>query len=176
MPNIIEIQEELETLDLPELPSLSKTLIEQKVDEATEEELGDLTDEEFAALASEAARVQDAIDALTERKEELKVTARRLPYGKNERKGVSLGSVSIGRNPQFDREKFEAAHPYDHYEVEEYVAKNENGNSVIRKRMVFPNQELYKIEPNRPKIKELLPKEEVDTFYNEGTKKVTFNR
>lgn len=176
MSNVIEIQEELATLDLPELPSLSKTLIEKKVDEATEEELGDLTDEEFAALASEAARVQDAIDALTERKEELKATARRLPYGKNERKDVSLGSVSIGHNPQFDREAFEAAHPYYYYEVEKYVTQNENGNDVIRNRMVFPNQELYKIEPNRPAIKKLLPKEEVESFYKEGTKKVTFNR
>lgn len=171
----IEINDELSTLDLPDLPSLTQTVVERKVKEAPEDEQVDLTDEEFAELTAEAARVDAALEALNARKEELKVTARRLDYGTNKR-ASSLGSVRVDHNSQFDKEKFVEEKPYDEYNVEKYVMVNENGNDVVRQRMVFPNRELYKIEPDRTAIKKKLSEDEWKAFYYEGTKKVSFNR
>lgn len=169
----IEITEELEKLTLPEIPSLEATIVEDKVNSVPAGEEPNLTDEEFQELTKEAAVVDAAISALNERKEELKKVARRLPYGTNERQGTSA-KVQIGHNPVFEREEFEAAYPYDAYELEKVVEQDEDGNDVIRSRMKFPNRGLYKIEPNRPEIKRVLGKEESDKFYSEGTKKVTF--
>lgn len=170
----IDIEAELETLTLPEVPSLSATIIEEKINSTPEgEELPNLTDEEFQELTKEAAVVDAAIAALTERKEALKETARRLPYGTEERQGTSA-KVQIGHNPVFDREKFEGMHPFDYYELSKEVQTDENGEDKIITRLVYPNRGLYKIEPNRPEIKRVLGKEESDKFYSEGKKKVTF--
>jgi len=175
MTTTIEISEELATFDLPELPSLEATLVEQKVNEVPEGEPVTLTDEEFAEITAEAARIDGALEALTARKEELKAIARRLDYGKNERES-SLGSISIGHNKQFDKAEFAEAYPFDHYAIEDYVTTNENGNKVVRQRMVFPNRPYYKIEANGPLAKKFLSAEEYEKFYHEGTKKVAFNK
>lgn len=171
----IEIEAELEKLTLPEVPSLEATIVEEKINAVPEgEKLPDLTDDEYKELTKEAAVVDAAIAALTERKEELKETARRLPYGTNERQGTTA-KVQIGHNPVFEREDFEAAHPFDYYELSKEVQTDEEtGEDKIITRLVYPNRGLYKIEPNRPEIKRVLGKEESDKFYSEGKKKVTF--
>lgn len=168
----IEIEEELSTLTLPEIPSLSETVVEQKINAVPEDEEPNLTDDEFKELTKEASVVEAALAALTERKEELKRVARRLPYGTQERSGTSA-KVQIGHNPIFDRDAFEAAHPFDEYEISKEV-QTVDGEDKIINRLVYPNRGLYKIEPNRPEIKRVLGKEESDKFYNEGAKKVTF--
>lgn len=175
MSTTIDINEELATLDLPELPSLEATITEQKVNAIPEGEQVTLSDEEFADITAEAARIDAALEALTSRKEELKVIARRLDYGKNERE-TSLGSISIGHNKQFDKVAFAEEYPFDYYEVEDYVTTNEKGNKVMRQRMVFPNRPYYKVEANGPLAKKFLPQAEYEKFYVEGTKKVSFNR
>lgn len=171
----IDIQAELETLTLPEIPSLDATIIEEKINAVPEgEELPNLTDEEFQELTKEAAVVDAALAALVERKEELKRTARRLPYGTEQRQGTSA-KVLIGHNPIFQRDDFEQAYPFDAYELSKEVQTDEEtGEDKIITRLVYPNRGLYKIEPNRPEIKRVLGKEESDKFYAEGDKKVTF--
>lgn len=131
-----------------------------------------LTDEEAAALYEEVVEIDAAIETLTERKEAIKARYRKLDYG-TATVHPSGGKITVGANPQFDKERFVAAHPYDEEKAVDIVIEDSLGRKKVKPGVEYPNRKLYKVEPDRTAIKKHLSEEDAKSFYNEGTKKIT---
>ena len=136
-------------------------------------EVDPLTEEEQAALYEEVAKIDAAIEKLTERREAIKALYRRLDYGTQTVHAESGGAVLIGHNPIFNEARFTLAHPYDFSRVDKVVEQNKRGKDEVVEKVVYPNRVLYKITPDRPAIKRVLGEDAAKAFYDEGDKKVT---
>ena len=162
---------------LPNSPSMTATPAEEKVDAAlaaNPEAPVVLTAEEMEAMGQEAARINEALEALTERKEDLKRRLRALDYGTTTLSESAGVKVTIGKNPIFQELKFREEFPYDKKIVGKVVRENPaTGKDEIVEKVTYPNRELYKISVDRPQAKATLGAEAYAEFFEEGAKKVT---
>jgi len=169
------------TLDKFKLDSslLEPTAVEEKIIDLNdgnpkdEFEVVALSTEEQEALAVEVASIDAAVEALTERKEQIKAIVRKhFDYGTvtlHQEAGVK---VTVGHNPIFNEAKFTVAYPYDYSEVQKVVEVDKRGRDVVVEKLVFPNRRYYKITPDRNELK--LIENYKELFFDEGEKKVGF--
>lgn len=135
-------------------------------------EVEPLSDAEAKALYEEVAAINAAIETLTERKEAIKATYRRLDYGTTTVHPESKGAVTVGHNPIFNELTFLEKYPYDFSRVDKVVEKGYFGDKIVDK-VVYPNRVYYKTSADRTALKKLLSKEEYAELFDEGAKKIT---
>lgn len=168
------VEDTLSNFTLGTVPSLEPTEVEQRVAEAPEAEpVEPLSEEEAAKLYVEAAAIDEALARLTERKEAIKETYRRLDYGTQVVHAESGGKVTIGHTPVFNEARFLVAFPYDQMVEKDEVEVAQDGSKSIVTHETYPNRDLYKITPDRPAAKRILGADVYAEYMDEGTKKVT---
>lgn len=143
-----------------------------EVDGDSEPFLPVLSEEYQRELYEEAASINAALEALTERKEAIKTIFRALPYGTTTVHPEAGGKVAIGHNSQWNELKFLQAYPYDHSVLEDVIVEK-RGRKVVEQQLVYPNRELYKIMPDRVLAKSKLGEDRYREFLIEGEKSVT---
>lgn len=135
-------------------------------------EVEPLSDEEARELAEEVVQIDVALERLTARREAIKNIYRRLDYGTTTVHAEAKVRVTVGHNPVFNELQFLEKFPYDFSRVDKVVEKGRFGDKIVDK-VVYPNRVYYKTTPDRAAIKKLLSKEEYDSLFDEGVKKIT---
>jgi len=167
------------SIEVPELKPVAIEVPEGEIEailrghEATEIEAKlKLTAEQKEALYAEAAALKAKKEDIDERLSVITDFFRTEDYGTQTVHKASGGQVTVGRNPIFNRERFEEAYPIDATEVQDVIKEDTLGRKRVVQEAVLINKSLYKVEPNRPEIKRALGKAS-EAFYDEGTPKVT---
>lgn len=155
----------LDDLQLPELPTLVETVIEQQ--EIAEAPLP--TQEEILAVEAEAEKLKEVKSQVDARLEVLKSIIRRVPSD-------STLKVSAGRTTPklIDDTLVETKYPYDEIDTEDVVVTGPRGGKKIETRLVFPNRHLYAVKVDKTAVKKHLGKDELESVQKDGTTRVSF--
>jgi len=132
-----------------------------------------LTAEQKESLYAEAAALKAKKEDIDARLSVITDFFRTEDYGTQTVHAASGGQVTVGRNPIFNRERFEEEYPIDATEVQDVIKTDKLGRKRVVQEPVLVNKHLYKVEPNRPEIKRAL-KKDAEKFYDAGAPKVTF--
>lgn len=165
--NTITLAEDstLEDLQLPELPTLVQTVVEeQAIPEAPLP-----TQEQIEAIEAEAAILKERKSEIDQRLEVLKDIVRRVPAD-------STLKVSAGRSTPkvIVDELVETKFPYDAIDTEDVVETGPRGGKKIVTKLVFPNRHLYKVAVDKIAVKKHLGTDELASVQKDGTTRVSF--
>lgn len=156
----------IEDVQLPEIPTLVETVIEQQaIPDAPVP-----TQEEVDAIEAEAAHLNEVKKSAEKRLETLKEIMRRIPKG-----DTTLKVSATLTTPQLiDDGLVEAKYPYDEIDTEDVVVTGPRGGKKIETRLVFPNRHLYKTTVDKTAVKKHLGKDELASVQKDGTTRVAF--
>lgn len=155
----------LDDLQLPELPTLVETVIEeQKIPDAPLP-----TQEQIEAIEAEAEVLKARKKEIDNRLEVLKDTIRRVPADSDLKVSADRTTPKL-----IDDELVETKYPYDEIDTEDVVVTGPRGGKKIETRLVFPNRHLYKISVDKTAVKKHLGKDELESVQKDGTTRVTF--
>lgn len=156
----------LDDIQLPEIPTLVQTVIdEQKAPEAEPP-----TQEQVDAIEEEARMLKAKEKAIKSRLDELATAMRRIP-----KEGSGITTASTLSTPKVIVDAVvEEKYPYDAIESRDVVKEGPRGGKKIVTELVFPNRHLYKITVDKTAVKKHLGPDELAEVQADGTTRVTF--